>query len=54
MLFVRKNAFFITILILFHLPIFFINNSWDGSIIDYGFSIQDLSGIKTWYQEVEQ
>ncbi len=51
MLFVSKNAFFITILILFHLPIFFINNSWDGSIIDYGFSIQDLSGIKTWYQE---
>ncbi len=51
MLFVRKNAFFITILILFHLPIFFINNSWDGSIIDYGFSIQDLTGIKTWYQE---
>lgn len=51
MLLVKKNTFFALVLALLHLPIFFINNSWDGSIIDYGFSIQDLSGIKIWYWE---
>ena len=34
------------------MPLFIINNGWDGSIIDYGFSIGDLSGIKNFYFEI--
>ena len=37
--------------LIFFLPIFFINNLWDGSIISYGFSEKDLSGVKNWYFE---
>ena len=37
--------------LIFYVPIFFINNIWDGSIISYGFSVSDISGIKNWYFE---
>lgn len=39
------------IFLLLYLPIFFINNIWDGSIIKYGFYSQEILGIKNWYFE---
>lgn len=47
---IEKNTYLL-IGIIFIIPIFFISNSWDGVIFDYAFAIQDLSGIKNWYQE---
>lgn len=42
-----KNYYYLV----FFLPIFFINNIWDGSIINYGFDINNLDGVKNWYWE---
>ena len=41
----------LSLIVLVHIPIFFINNSWDGAVIDYGFSIKNLDGIRSWYYE---
>ena len=37
--------------LIFFIPIFFINNQWDGVIISYGFDIHNLDGVKNWYFE---
>lgn len=39
------------IFLFLYLPIFFINNIWDGSIINYGFFTKDIVGIENWYSE---
>lgn len=46
----KKNYYFL-FGIIFIIPIYFIPNGWDSVIFDYAFAIQDLSGIKIWYQE---
>ena len=51
MLNVKKKTFFVFFFLLLHLPIFFINNIWDGTVISYGFNANDISGVKNWYTE---
>lgn len=48
----KYNYFYILFVIIGTLPILVIGNSqWDGSIVNYSFSINDLSGLKNWFEE---
>ena len=51
MIFFNNKNFFIFFIFIVHLPIFFINNIWDGAIVDYGFTIENLRGVQSWYSE---
>lgn len=47
----RLNSTKYYLALIFLTPIFFINNQWDGTIINYGFEIHNLNGVKSWYFE---
>ena len=48
---IKKNYFLIFI-IFSGFPIFFIPNVWDATSFDYGFTINNLSGIESFYKEI--
>ena len=49
--FAKKN-YFIFFVLFSGIPLFFLPNVWDGLIFDYGLITENLSGIKTFYQEI--
>ena len=49
--FLKKN-YFISFIIFSGVPLFFIPNSWDGSVFNYGFILENFSGIKSFLTEI--
>ena len=47
-----KRNYFLIFIIFSGFPIFFIPNVWDATSFDYGFTINNLSGIETFYKEI--
>ena len=47
-----KKNYFIFFILFSGIPLFFINNVWDGLIFDYGFIKANLSGVETFYKEI--
>ena len=48
----KEKNYYIIFSIFSGLPLFFIPNAWDPIMFDYGFIINDLSGVKAFYKEI--
>ena len=48
----KVSRCFIVFIVFSGIPIFLIPNLWDATSFDYGFLVEDLSGIKAFYNEI--